>query len=111
MSLTRRYLPVFPLAIPIICDFGIFYSPCRKCFVDKSIHSREYGRFLALLKRARTDAKMTQVELGERLGEDQPFVSTYERGERPVDVVELRHTCDAPGVPFHDFVSELYPPD
>lgn len=40
---------------------------------------------------------MTQVGLGERLGNTQTFVSKLERGERRVDVVEFVEICDALG--------------
>jgi transcriptional regulator with XRE-family HTH domain len=38
---------------------------------------------------ARKRAGLTQVELAERLGRPQSFVSKYERGERKLDVIEF----------------------
>jgi len=46
--------------------------------------------FLRRLRRARKDAGLTQVEVGRRLGRTQSFVTKAERGERRLDVAELR---------------------
>ena len=75
--------------------------------MDKSIFTREYKVFLRLLRQARTAAGLTQTELAERLGETQSWVSKCERGERRLDVVELRAFCAAFGVPLSHFVDRL----
>jgi transcriptional regulator with XRE-family HTH domain len=36
---------------------------------------------------------MTQAELAERLGKPQSYVSKVERGERIIDLVEIRWWC------------------
>jgi transcriptional regulator with XRE-family HTH domain len=54
-----------------------------------SLFSAPYGEMLRLLVRARKEAGLRQVELAERLGKPQSFVSKIERGERRLDVVEL----------------------
>jgi transcriptional regulator with XRE-family HTH domain len=41
------------------------------------------------LATARQQANLTQVELAQRLGKPQSFVSAYENGQRRVDVVEF----------------------
>ena len=46
--------------------------------------------FLVRLRQARRDARLTQVEVAKRLGRTQSFVTKAERGERRLDVVELR---------------------
>ncbi len=43
----------------------------------------------ALLAKARKEASVTQDELAARLGKPQSFVSSYENGQRRVDVLEL----------------------
>jgi predicted transcriptional regulator len=58
--------------------------------MEKSIHSAGYAVFLKVLRKAREDAGLTQMQLAQRIGETQTFVSKCERGERRVDVVELR---------------------
>ena len=52
-------------------------------------------------------ADITQAELAEKLGTDQSFVSKYERGERRLDVVELRGICLALGIDFVGFLSDF----
>jgi transcriptional regulator with XRE-family HTH domain len=54
-----------------------------------SAHSAAYRRFLARLRRARSEAGLTQVQVARRLGRPQSFVSKCESGERRIDVVEL----------------------
>ena len=75
--------------------------------MEKSIYSREYQAVTKLLKQAREAAGMSQVELAEALGQSQSFVSKTERGERRLDVVQLRTVCNALGVSLPDFVVSL----
>jgi len=62
---------------------------------------------LRLLKATRRSLGVSQEELASRLGETQSFVSKCERGERRLDVIELRAFCSALGCPIPKFVSEL----
>ena len=62
---------------------------------------------LALLRQIRLDAKLRQVDLAERLGQPQSFVSKYESGERRLDILELRSLCKAVGITLEQFVAEL----
>ena len=41
------------------------------------------------VQEARKAAKLTQVQLAERVGKDQTFISIIERGQRRVDVLEF----------------------
>lgn len=75
--------------------------------VNKSITSQEYKTFLLELRAARKRKKLTQADLAVRLGETQSFVSKCERGERRLDIVEVRAFCRAIGVTFVDFVHSL----
>ena len=52
---------------------------------------------MAILRDLRLKAGMTQAELSERLGRPQSFVSKVERGERRIDLVELRELCEQVG--------------
>lgn len=57
--------------------------------MPRSLFSKPYGELLRLLVSARREAGLRQVDLAERLGKPQSFVSKMERGERRLDVVEL----------------------
>lgn len=77
--------------------------------MEKSIYSVDYQAFLRLLKEAREAAGLTQEQVAERIGAKttQSVVSKCERGERRIDIVELRAFCRAIGIPFEEFVSRL----
>lgn len=77
--------------------------------MEKSIYSEEYLLFLQGLRQAREAAGLTQEQIADRLGSKatQSFVSKCERGERRIDIVELRAFCRAIGVPFGDFVQRI----
>jgi transcriptional regulator with XRE-family HTH domain len=75
--------------------------------MEKSIYSQEYSLFLEQLRNAREIKGLTQTQVAERLGQTQSFVSKVERGERRIDIVELRAFCSAIGVAFGVFVSQI----
>lgn len=75
--------------------------------MDKTIHSRDYAVFLALLKSIRVEANVPQTELAGRLEETQVFVSKCERGERRLDIIETVRWCESLGLKFSDFASML----
>jgi transcriptional regulator with XRE-family HTH domain len=68
---------------------------------------RQREKLQALLRRCRIEAGLRQVDLAERLGLPQSFVSKYESGERRLDAIELRRVCMAMGVPLVELVREL----
>jgi transcriptional regulator with XRE-family HTH domain len=75
--------------------------------MEKSIHSAHYEIFLKTLRGARRRQGLTQEDLAQRVKETQSFVSKCERGERRIDVVELREFCAALGLPLKDFVADF----
>ena len=56
---------------------------------------KDYKIVGACLEAARTRAGVTQVELAKRLKKPQSFVSSYETGQRRIDVLELARIADA----------------
>ena len=50
---------------------------------------------------------MRQVDLANRLGQPQSYVSKYESGERRLDILELRQICNALGISIEAFVRRL----
>src|SRR5215216_1927599 len=64
--------------------FGIYIKP-----VTKSVFTKRYKLFLAILISTREDKGFSQHQLAKRLKKPQSFVSKYERGERRLDVIEF----------------------
>ena len=75
--------------------------------MEKTVFSEEYRTVLDLIRTIRREAKMTQVEVAALLGETQSFVSKYERGERRLDILEIRSVVLASGSTLPDFVDRL----
>jgi transcriptional regulator with XRE-family HTH domain len=75
--------------------------------VTKSVHTKNYARFLELLITSRKDAGVTQDEVAERLNRPQSFVSKYENGERRVDVIEFLEIAQAIGFDPVGFIRKI----
>ncbi|MDD2776704.1 MAG: helix-turn-helix transcriptional regulator [Gallionella sp.] len=60
-----------------------------------SLHNPDYQIFRSLLIKERELSGLTQVQLAEKLGKPQSYVSKYERGERRVDFAEFVRLADA----------------
>ena len=56
-----------------------------------------------LLRAIRRERHVTQVQLAERLGVPQSFVSKCETGERRLDFVEVEAVCEAVGMSLRSF--------
>lgn len=56
-----------------------------------------YTRLQDVLIEVRRAKSLTQVEVANRLGKPQSFVSKYESGERRLDVIEFMEVCKALG--------------
>ena len=50
---------------------------------------------------------MRQMDLADRLGQPQSYVSKYESGERRLDLLELRQICNALGISLEIFIRRL----
>lgn len=75
--------------------------------MEKSIFTREHATFLRLLRQAREEAGLTQVDLAAALDKSQSFVSKVERGETRLDVIQLRSVLGAVGVSLPVFAERL----
>ena len=73
----------------------------------KSNFGEEYAIFLATLRRSRENSGRTQTDVAAFLKRDQSVVSKCERGERRIDVIELRDYCQAIGIELRTFVDIL----
>ena len=75
--------------------------------MDKTIYTKDYAVFLCCLRKVRKEAGLTQVQLAERINQTQSFVSKCERGERHIDVIDLRIFCQAIGISLVEFIQQL----
>lgn len=73
----------------------------------KILYSRHNGILVAMLRGLRLERGLRQADLADRLGRGQGLVSKVERGERRLDVIELRDWLDALDSDFLGFVSSL----
>lgn len=75
--------------------------------MDKSIHTKLYQRMIARLRAKREEKGVTQMQLAEKLGVNQTFVSKVEICERRLDIVELLTICEILEISFVDFIKEI----
>ncbi|HWN11965.1 MAG TPA: helix-turn-helix transcriptional regulator [Pyrinomonadaceae bacterium] len=75
--------------------------------MTKSVHTKNYARFLQLLVQVRKNAGITQEEVAARLGRHQSFVSKYENGERRVDLIEFLDIAEAIGFEPVSFMRKI----
>lgn len=79
----------------------------KSVFTERSVFTTEYQLLLRYLREERKRAGLTQTELGDRLGQPQAIISKCERGERRLDVIELRAYCAAMDIPYLKFLENL----
>ena len=72
--------------------------------MSKSIYSKEYKKTIEKLKRARVEVGLKQEEVAEKLKKPQSYISKIERGERRLDVTELKQFADIYKKPFSYFL-------
>ena len=72
--------------------------------MGKSIYTSEQEKLQTLLQQIRLEAGLRQVDLAERIGQTQAFVSKYESGERRLDLLELKKICGAVEISLEEFV-------
>lgn len=65
--------------------------------MPSSIFTQRHQEFITFIAAVRKAADVTQVELAEKLGKPQSFVSKVERGERRLDVIEFCQVAEALG--------------
>ena len=75
--------------------------------MEKSVFTREYSALLMLLRQARQEAGMTQVQLAKKLRLTQSLYSKMERGECRMDMIQVRRICRILGFTLPQFVERL----
>jgi transcriptional regulator with XRE-family HTH domain len=62
--------------------------------MTNSIYLKEYKKVIERLKKARQESGLKQIEVAEKLGKPQSYISKIEQGERRIDIVELKKIAD-----------------
>lgn len=75
--------------------------------MQKSLYTKYNEIFLSMLRDTRHAHRLRQADLADLLGLAQATVSKVERGERRLDVTELRVWLAALGVDFLGFMGQL----
>ena len=75
--------------------------------IEKSSFAPAYLIFLALLKEEREERKLSQRELGRRLGKHHNFVSSCEMGDRTLNFVEVRAWVLAMNLSWVEFTQKV----
>lgn len=75
--------------------------------MEKSIFTPEQKHLQELLRQARIEAGLTQVQLAAKLDTLQATISNYETGERRLDLIELCQVLDAIGLPLPEFIDRF----
>jgi len=60
----------------------------------KAIYSKEHEKIVNKLKQARAESGFGQVEVAEKLGRTQSYVSKIESGQRRFDVLQLKEFAE-----------------
>jgi len=58
--------------------------------MPKSIYSKDYKNVIEKLRKARLDVGLKQEDVARKLKKPQSYISKIERGERRVDITELK---------------------
>lgn len=58
--------------------------------MKRSVHTDEHHALVKYLKMARLDSKLTQIEVAEKLGYTQSYISKLEAGDAKIDALELK---------------------
>ncbi len=90
--------PVMNLILHQIVYLRLFHLRLEHATMPVSLYEAKYDALRALLRAARVDAKLTQIEMAAALGVGQSYVSKIERGENFVDVLLFARWCEACGL-------------
>lgn len=75
--------------------------------MEKSLFSSEYVALVGLLREVRESSGISQEQIAQRLGTKQSLISKVERGERRLDVIELRRWVMELGQSFPAFLARF----
>lgn len=70
------------------------------------LHRQQYDVFRELIVSARVSSGLTQVEVAQRLGKPQSYISKCERGERRLDFTEFMELAVVLSIDVPRFVED-----
>ena len=74
----------------------------------KSIYDGDYIEIITRLRIIRTSKNITQLDLANKMGKTQSFVSKIESCERRLDVIEFLRWLDTLNISFSDVIPSKY---
>ena len=74
----------------------------------KSIYGEDYIEIITRLRIIRTSKNITQLDLANKMGKTQSFVSKIESCERRLDVIEFLRWLDTLNISFSDVIPSKY---
>jgi len=91
--------------INIIWQFGILRNGILNYkHMPRAIYQEEHQKIVERLKQARFDVGLDQVEVAEKLGRTQSYVSKIESGQRRFDVLQLKEFAKLYKKPINYFL-------
>lgn len=73
----------------------------------KMLRTTGHSVIINILRDERIKAGLRQIDLAEKLGVRQSFVSKYEVGERRLDIIEIQTICAIFDLTLGDFVNRV----
>jgi transcriptional regulator with XRE-family HTH domain len=77
------------------------------CARNRAFGAHEQKLVGSILREYRESATLRQVDVANRLGQPQSFVSKYESGERTLDLLEARLVCRVLGIPIQELIERI----
>ena len=74
----------------------------------KIIYDEDYIEIITRLRIIRTSKNITQLDLANKMGKTQSFVSKIESCERRLDVIEFLRWLDTLNISFSDVIPSKY---
>ena len=74
----------------------------------KSIYDEDYIEIITRLRIIRTSKNITQLDLANKMGKTQSFVSKIESCERRLEVIEFLRWLDTLNISFSDVIPSKY---
>lgn len=75
--------------------------------MSRSVFSEPYEALLRALIEGRRSAGFRQIDLADRLGKPQSFISKFETGERRLDIVEFLVIAKTIGLDPHALIDRI----